>query len=776
MNARGAAAGLPAAFALWVAPLCGSASAATLPPETLIIDASAGPAARFDRDVALGAAIDGMERGGVAALFTRHNLERMEAAGLGPLTYRLRTELAIEAWHWGGEGAWSDPARREGYWTSSDHPRLPILTSWGYRLPRRGDTFDEAANHGYSRLDDGDPNTFWKTNPYLDAAYTGHAPRPQWAVVAFPAEVGVDAARIRWAIPFARRFEVQYWVGVDEYDDEGRWVTFPGGDISDGQGGDALLRLADTPIRARFFRLRLEESSRTAPPGAVDPRDAMGFAVAELGLGALDGKGRFVDAIRHGTSSRTQTPIYVSSTDPWHRAVDRDANLEQPGFDRVFQSGLTRGLPMMVPVGALYDTPANAAAEVRFLKARGYPVRQVELGEEPDGQNVDGEDFADLFIQFAAAVHGVDPTLVTGGPSLQQAAADTWLDPSPDHSWTHHLLRALAARGRMDDLGFFSFERYPVEDLCGPQDEKLRDESVNLPLDLARLRQDEVPPATPLIITEYGYSAYGAQAEVGMTAALLNADIAAHFLRAGGQGAYLFGYPPSRPYASGHACAGQGNMMLFESDRRGQARAPMPTFFGARMLTQDWAGPGTVTIYPLSGQDSRRPWVSAYAALRADRRWSVLLINRDPHSARPIRLALRESADLAPRDLNGPAEAVDYGADQYEWPSPDETGGPLKDRPPRRTRLGPGPLTLTAAAILHDGGHRRRAGLRYGKVARITNDWLDRAQVSAALGPRSALRFAGHADRLQGPVAANPARGRRGRPSHAAIAIGRRPA
>ena len=127
---------------------------------------------------------------------------------------------------------------------------------------------------------------------------------------------------------------------------------------------------------------------------------------------------------------------------------------------------------------------------------------------------------------------------------------------------------------------------------------EVADENVNLPLDLARLRQDEVPPETPLIITEYGYSAYGAQAEVGVTAALLNADIAAHFLQAGGHGAYLFGYPPSRPYASGHACAGQGNMMLFESDGRGQARAPMPTFFGARMLTQDWAGPGTVTVYP----------------------------------------------------------------------------------------------------------------------------------------------------------------------------------
>ena len=114
----------------------------------------------------------------------------------------------------------------------------------------------------------------------------------------------------------------------------------------------------------------------------------MGFAVAELSLGVLDSRGRLIDAMRHGASNRTQTAIYVSSTDPWHRAVDRDRGLEQPGFDRVFQKrNHARASDDGSPWGALYDTPANAAAEIRFLQARGYPFRQVELGEEPDGQN-----------------------------------------------------------------------------------------------------------------------------------------------------------------------------------------------------------------------------------------------------------------------------------------------------------------------------------------------------------------------------------------------------
>ena len=185
-----------------------------------------------------------------------------------------------------------------------------------------------------------------------------------------------------------------------------------------------------------------------------------------------------------------------------------------------------------------------------------------------------------------------------------------------------------------------------------------------------------------------------------MTAALMNADIAAHFLQLGGHAAYLFGYAPARPYASEHPCGGQGNMMLFESDLHGQARAPMPTFFGAQLLTTDWAGPGKVDIYNVSGDERAadgRPWVKAYAVLRADGRWSVLILNRDPDSARAIRIDRRDSEAEPAQSLAGPAEAVEYGAAQYDWPFPDERGGPSKDRPPSRVRIGSGPLLLTLA-------------------------------------------------------------------------------
>jgi hypothetical protein len=182
-----------------------------------------------------------LEKGDVARLYTADNIRQMKRAGLKPISYRLRTELGVEVWHWNEKGAWSDPVRQQGYWIFSDHADKPILVSYGYHLPLRGNTLDQAGNDGYSRLDDGNTKTFWKSNPYLDKHYTGedNALHPQWVMIDFGQRVEVNAAKILWGTPYAIRYQVGYWDGVDPiYINEnpsGSWRIFPSGKPVDGK-------------------------------------------------------------------------------------------------------------------------------------------------------------------------------------------------------------------------------------------------------------------------------------------------------------------------------------------------------------------------------------------------------------------------------------------------------------------------------------------------------------------------------------------------------------
>src|SRR6266550_909032 len=343
------------------------------------------PANRFIPSHALGAGIDGHDKGDADRQLKPKNIEAMLSAGLKSLTYRLRTELANDVWHWNPQGVWSDPGRKQGYWISDSKSEAPIWDSYGYRLPRRGNTIDQGNDDGYSRLDDGDRESFWKSNPYLDRQFTreDNSLHPQWIVVEFNERKLINAARLLWGTPFATSYRVQY-ANFDDISDialnpPGMWRDFPSGVVNLctvvdllKQPGDSTLRLSARPIKTRFIRILMTRSSGFFFEQGMDTRGQLGFAMREVYLGRVDSSGQFQDEIHHGTERNTQTVMYVSSTDPWHRAGDLDEGVEQPGFDRVFQSGLTNNLPVLLAVGLLFNTPENAANQIRYLKSRGY--------------------------------------------------------------------------------------------------------------------------------------------------------------------------------------------------------------------------------------------------------------------------------------------------------------------------------------------------------------------------------------------------------------------
>jgi hypothetical protein len=245
----------------------------------------------------LGGAVDGHEGGECARMLSDENINEMLSAGLGPLTYRLRTELAGEVWHWNPHGNWSDEPHHCGYWTSSSSIAQPINISYGYRLPRRGNTIDQANNDGYSRISDGDEISFWKSNPYLDPSFTheNEGAHPQWIVVDLGAARPVNSIRIQWAHPYARQFQIEYWTGRDpmhlHIDQTDTWQVFPQGILTNSAGGDLTIRLSTNAMQVQFLRVLMTSSSGTSLHASSDIRDRLGFAIREVSVGNIDDTG-----------------------------------------------------------------------------------------------------------------------------------------------------------------------------------------------------------------------------------------------------------------------------------------------------------------------------------------------------------------------------------------------------------------------------------------------------------------------------------------------------
>jgi hypothetical protein len=667
--------------------------------QTIEVDSTPGHATnKFVPTSALGAGIDRIATAATDKLFTEPVMKQVLSAGWQTVSYRQNTELFVEAWHWNPQGTWSDPAGK-GYFTGSSTPGEPIRHSFGYRLPHRGFTRNDGVDSGYSRLTDGDPNTYWKSNPYLTTPFTGEDDSlyPQWIIVDLANPHQISALRIAWAEPYARRFVVQYWTGEDpiKQPTKGVWVAFPGGMITNGAGGTAVLKLAPTPLPVRFVRIWMTESSNTCDThGSADRRNCVGYAIRELYLGTQSPDGAFHDLVRH-TPDPDQTATFCSSVDPWHEPSNISDKRDQVGFDLFYTSGYTRGLPAMIPVAMLYGTPEDSAAQIAYLKQRGYPISYVEMGEEPDGQYMLPEQYGALFLQWATALHRVDPGLKLGGPVFQGVNEDiqVWPDAQGKTSWLGRFIDYLKAHGRMSELSFASFEHYPFEP-CKIQWSNLYDEPTLISHILQVWRDDGLPPSVPIFISELNIAWNTGESFVDVFGGLWLADYVGSFLAAGGDGLYYFHYVPVGLY---RGCNGSmGTFALFTVDSNFQIQQPTSQFFASQLINHEWVQPGSNEhqLFPASSDVSDpagHVLVTAYPLLRPDGQWSVMLVNKDQENPQSVRIMFHDDKARSDSSFAGPVDVISFGSEQYRWHPDDQGGKADPDGPAIRS-------TLTASA------------------------------------------------------------------------------
>ncbi len=316
------------------------------------------------------------------------------------------------------------------------------------------------------------------------------------------------------------------------------------------------------------------------------------------------------------------------------------------------------------------------------------------------------EDYGALYLQFATALHAVDPLARLGGPSWQNLLNDpvtVWPDrasPGTRTTWIGRFLDFLDAHHRTRDYRFFSFEWYPFDNVCDDASANLAAAPGMLVRDLARLRAAGLPDSIPRFMTEYGYSAHVSTAEVTLPSALFDVDLVANFFAHGGSKSFYFGYEPGY-LAHEPDCPHWGNLVMFLADSVGTAHIKLPRYHAARLLTHAWADSlgGMHAMYAVGvtrdGVPGNDSLLSAFALLRPDHRWSLLLVNRDPVNAKLI------DARVGTRELRGPIDAWQYSSEQYEYVEDGENGHPVRNDPPSHavTREGGNKVTLPPYSV-----------------------------------------------------------------------------
>ena len=435
----------------------------------------------------------------------------------------------------------------------------------------------------------------------------------------------------------------------------------------------------------------MTESSNTCDEhGSDDVRNCLGYAIQQITAGTMDNSGAFVEAPKDPNEKRTT--YCVSSIDPWHSSddVNDSGNYQHSGFDVFFSSGLTNNLPAMIPVTMLYATPDDAAAQIAYVKKRGYRVGYIEMGEEPDGKHAMPEDYAALYIQWATAIHKVDPTLKLGGPIFEGVNEDirVWPDSQGRTSWMGRFVAYLKAHGRLSDLAFVSFEHYPFKS-CTITWKTLYAEPQLMKHILQVWRDDGVPRDTPLMVTESHLAASLTGPMSTIFAALWLVDNVGSFFEGGGSAFY---HSPIQPEGLQNTCLGWATWSNFVSDENYQIKGYTSLYYAAHMINLEWAQhrAGVHHMFPSSTdiKDSDgNVLVTAYALHRPDGNWSLMLVNRDETNPHKVRVTFEDSRKKRNASFAGPVTLVTFGSEQYVWKNDGPNSHADPDNPPVATAI-----------------------------------------------------------------------------------------
>ena len=105
-------------------------------------------------------------------------------------------------------------------------------------------------------------------------------------------------------------------------------------------------------------------------------------------------------------------------------------------------------------------------------------------------------------------------------------------------------------------------------------------------------------------------------------------------------------------------------------DRDYKMRGRLSQYVASQLITREWVQPVDAAhrIFRVSSDVRDKAGnllVTAYAVLRPDGQWSLLIINKDHDNAQSVRIAFGVSGVRS--FFSGPVRVVSYGAAQFQW-------------------------------------------------------------------------------------------------------------
>jgi hypothetical protein len=174
---------------------------------------------------------------------------------------------------------------------------------------------------------------------------------------------------------------------------------------------------------------------------------------------------------------------------------------------------------------------------------------------------------------------------------------------------------------------------------------------------------------------------------------------------------YYFHYIPE---PLGQGCqSSMGVFGMFAVDKDYQIKQPTSQYFASQLINLEWVQPGNGAhkVFPATSDivdPAGHNLVTAYALLRPDEQWALMLVNKDQENPHFVQLAFHDATASTDSQFAGSVDMITFGSDQYRWIAAPSGGSASPDGPAARSQITAAPATtytLPKASVTVLRGH-----------------------------------------------------------------------